>query len=147
MAFIRSLQSLGNTFTCRFLSGFSCFFFLSATRYDESSSLWIDLFEERTFSSKFQKFFCDVLKKPDWTFQCWFIHCLFIIYRTLEYLFRNKWLDGYTRTVFVEFTVYNANVNLFCIVTLLLETAAVGKVKTLPSSWVGVQEDTIISAG
>lgn len=53
----------------------------------------------------------------------------FIIYRTLEYLFRNKWLDDYTRTIFVEFTVYNANVNLFCIVTLLLETAAVGKVK------------------
>ncbi|XP_070832678.1 polycystin-1-like protein 2 [Chaetodon trifascialis] len=45
---------------------------------------------------------------------------------TVEYLFRNKWLDAYTRAIFVEFTVYNANVNLFCIVTLLLETAAVG---------------------
>ncbi|XP_008278370.1 polycystic kidney disease protein 1-like 2 [Stegastes partitus] len=45
---------------------------------------------------------------------------------TLEYLFRNKWLDMYTRALFVEFTVYNANVNLFCIVTLLLETTAVG---------------------
>ncbi|XP_076603671.1 polycystin-1-like protein 2 [Chaetodon auriga] len=45
---------------------------------------------------------------------------------TLEYLFRNKWLDAYTRAIFAEFTVYNANVNLFCIVTLLLETAAVG---------------------
>ncbi|XP_041806603.1 polycystic kidney disease protein 1-like 2 [Chelmon rostratus] len=45
---------------------------------------------------------------------------------TLEYLFRNKWLDMYTRAIFVEFTVYNANVNLFCIVTLLLETAAIG---------------------
>ncbi|XP_071328687.1 polycystin-1-like protein 2 [Trachinotus anak] len=45
---------------------------------------------------------------------------------TLEYLSRNKWLDMYTRAVFVEFTVYNANVNLFCIVTLLLETTAVG---------------------
>ncbi|XP_069554807.1 polycystin-1-like protein 2 [Brachyistius frenatus] len=44
----------------------------------------------------------------------------------LEYLFRNKWLDVYTRAIFVEFTVYNANVNLFCIVTLLLETTAVG---------------------
>ena len=47
--------------------------------------------------------------------------------RTLEYLFTNKWLDVYTRAIFVEFTVYNANVNLFCIVTLLLETTAVGK--------------------
>ncbi|CAJ1078835.1 polycystic kidney disease protein 1-like 2 [Xyrichtys novacula] len=45
---------------------------------------------------------------------------------TLEDLFRNKWLDLYTRAIFVEFTVYNANVNLFCIVTLLLETAGVG---------------------
>ncbi|KAM6955775.1 polycystin-1-like protein 2 [Lycodopsis pacificus] len=45
---------------------------------------------------------------------------------TLEYLFRNTWLDIYTRAVFVEFTVYNANVNLFCIVTLLLETTVVG---------------------
>ncbi|KAK1903165.1 Polycystic kidney disease protein 1-like 2, partial [Dissostichus eleginoides] len=46
--------------------------------------------------------------------------------RTLEYLFRNTWLDANTRAIFVEFTVYNANVNLFCIVTLLLETTAVG---------------------
>ncbi|XP_047457946.1 polycystic kidney disease protein 1-like 2 [Mugil cephalus] len=45
---------------------------------------------------------------------------------TLEYLFWNKWLDVYTRAIFVEFTVYNANVNLFCIVTLMLETTAVG---------------------
>lgn len=52
---------------------------------------------------------------------------MFFIYSTLEYLFHNKWLDKYTRAVFVEFTVYNANVNLFCIVTLLMETLAVGK--------------------
>ncbi|XP_065818468.1 polycystin-1-like protein 2 [Labrus bergylta] len=45
---------------------------------------------------------------------------------TLEGLFRDKWLDIYTRAIFVEFTIYNANVNLFCIVTLLLETTAVG---------------------
>nr|XP_033472921.1 polycystic kidney disease protein 1-like 2 [Epinephelus lanceolatus] len=45
---------------------------------------------------------------------------------TLEYLFRNTWLDIYTRAIIVEFTVYNANVNLFCIVTFLLETTAVG---------------------
>ncbi|XP_076879791.1 polycystin-1-like protein 2 isoform X2 [Brachyhypopomus gauderio] len=44
----------------------------------------------------------------------------------LQYLFENTWLDVYTRAVFVEFTVYNANVNLFCIVTLMLETTAVG---------------------
>ncbi|KAM9851174.1 polycystin-1-like protein 2 [Aulostomus maculatus] len=45
---------------------------------------------------------------------------------TLHSLFRNKWLDVYTRAIFVEFTIYNANVNLFCVVTLLLETTAVG---------------------
>ncbi|XP_072517247.1 polycystin-1-like protein 2 [Salminus brasiliensis] len=44
----------------------------------------------------------------------------------LQYLFDNTWLDVFTRAVFVEFTVYNANVNLFCIVTLMFETTAVG---------------------
>nr|XP_054308741.1 polycystic kidney disease protein 1-like 2 [Pongo pygmaeus] len=46
--------------------------------------------------------------------------------RILRYLFDNTWLDALTRAVFVEFTVYNANVNLFCIVTLTLETSALG---------------------
>uniref|UniRef100_A0A669CHB8 Polycystic kidney disease 1 like 2a n=1 Tax=Oreochromis niloticus TaxID=8128 RepID=A0A669CHB8_ORENI len=45
---------------------------------------------------------------------------------TLDYLFNNMWFDMYTRAIFVEFTVYNANVNLLCIVTLLLESPAVG---------------------
>ncbi|CAI5656872.1 unnamed protein product [Oreochromis niloticus] len=45
---------------------------------------------------------------------------------TLNYLFNNMWFDMYTRAIFVEFTVYNANVNLLCIVTLLLESPAVG---------------------
>ncbi|KAB5558804.1 hypothetical protein PHYPO_G00021410 [Pangasianodon hypophthalmus] len=44
----------------------------------------------------------------------------------LQYLFDNTWLDVYTRAIFVEFTVYNANVNLFCIVTFMLETTALG---------------------
>ncbi|XP_035388719.1 polycystic kidney disease protein 1-like 2 [Electrophorus electricus] len=44
----------------------------------------------------------------------------------LQHLSDNMWLDVYTRAVFVEFTVYNANVNLFSIVTLMLETTAVG---------------------
>ncbi|XP_051994643.1 polycystic kidney disease protein 1-like 2 [Xyrauchen texanus] len=46
--------------------------------------------------------------------------------RLLQYLFDNTWLDVYTRAVFVEFTVYNANVNLFCIVTLMFETTGAG---------------------
>lgn len=47
-------------------------------------------------------------------------------YRILQYLFDNTWLDSLTRAVFVEFTVYNANVNLFCIITLTLETSGLG---------------------
>ncbi|XP_053175168.1 polycystic kidney disease protein 1-like 2 [Scomber japonicus] len=46
--------------------------------------------------------------------------------RSLQYLYDNTWLDVYTQAIFVEFTVYNANVNLFCIVTLMLETTAIG---------------------
>ncbi|XP_045888956.1 polycystic kidney disease protein 1-like 2 isoform X2 [Micropterus dolomieu] len=46
--------------------------------------------------------------------------------RTLQYLYDNTWFDVYTQAAFVEFTVYNANVNLFCIVTLMLETTAIG---------------------
>ncbi|XP_064414889.1 polycystin-1-like protein 2 [Latimeria chalumnae] len=46
--------------------------------------------------------------------------------RVLQYLFNTIWLDVYSRAIFVEFTVYNANVNLFCIVTLMLETNALG---------------------
>lgn len=46
--------------------------------------------------------------------------------RVIQYLHRNVWLDTYTRAVFVEFTVYNANVNLFCIIRISFETNALG---------------------
>lgn len=36
------------------------------------------------------------------------------------------WIDRYTRSIFIEFTVYNANVNLFGIVTILLERTSSG---------------------
>jgi len=36
------------------------------------------------------------------------------------------WLDRGTRAVFIDFSVYNANINLFCIVTLVLEYPATG---------------------
>lgn len=49
------------------------------------------------------------------------------LHRILQYLFDNSWLDTLTRAVFVEFTVYNANVNLFCIVTLTLESSGLGE--------------------
>lgn len=67
---------------------------------------------------------------------------MWLLYRTIEYLFKKKWLDGYTRTIFVEFTVYNANVNLFCIVTLLLETNAIGEDERLLAE---LQDDTVVT--
>ncbi len=32
----------------------------------------------------------------------------------IGYLKSNLWIDRATRAVFVDFTVYNANINLFC---------------------------------
>lgn len=49
-----------------------------------------------------------------------------VLHSVLQYLYDNTWLDVYTRAILVEFTVYNANVNLFCIATLMLESTAVG---------------------
>ncbi|XP_078236675.1 polycystin-1-like protein 3 [Pogona vitticeps] len=46
--------------------------------------------------------------------------------RVLRYLERNKWLDRHTQAIFVEFVVYNVNVNLFCVVTLILENNGLG---------------------
>jgi len=39
---------------------------------------------------------------------------------------KNLWTDRGTRAVFVDFTVYNANINLFCVITLILEFPATG---------------------
>ncbi len=38
----------------------------------------------------------------------------------------HKWIDKYTRAVFVEFTLYNPNVNLFSIATLVFEISSTG---------------------
>ncbi|KAM4708884.1 polycystin-2 isoform 2-T2 [Discoglossus pictus] len=38
----------------------------------------------------------------------------------------NLWLDRGTRVVFIDFSVYNANINLFCIARLLVEFPATG---------------------
>ncbi|XP_078399144.1 polycystin-1-like protein 2 [Cetorhinus maximus] len=46
--------------------------------------------------------------------------------RIVKYIAESNWLDSYTRAIFVEFTVYNANVNLFCVTTLTLETNGIG---------------------
>ncbi|VDQ12725.1 unnamed protein product [Trichobilharzia regenti] len=33
----------------------------------------------------------------------------------LDTLFQNLWLDRGTRVIFLHFTTYNANMNLFCV--------------------------------
>ncbi|KAE9421875.1 hypothetical protein Angca_005551, partial [Angiostrongylus cantonensis] len=43
----------------------------------------------------------------------------------------NRWIDRASRVVIIDFTMFNANVNLFCIARLLLELPASGGV--LPS--------------
>lgn len=48
-----------------------------------------------------------------------------IVNRTKE-LKEHQWIDKYTRAVFVEFTLYNPNVNLFSIVTLIFEISSSG---------------------
>ncbi|XP_032080091.1 polycystin-2-like isoform X2 [Thamnophis elegans] len=44
----------------------------------------------------------------------------------------NLWLDRGTRAVFIDFSVYNANINVFCIVRLLVEFPPTGGLLT---SW------------
>ncbi|XP_055757871.1 polycystic kidney disease 2-like 1 protein [Salvelinus fontinalis] len=38
----------------------------------------------------------------------------------------NLWLDHGTRAVFIDFSTYNANINLFCVISLLVEFPATG---------------------
>ncbi|XP_061888926.1 polycystin-2 [Entelurus aequoreus] len=50
----------------------------------------------------------------------------------LQFLKDHLWLDRGTRAVFLDFAVYNGNINLFCIARLLVEFPATGGVVT---SW------------
>lgn len=50
----------------------------------------------------------------------------------LQFLKDHLWLDRGTRAVFLDFSVYNSNINLFCIARLLVEFPATGGVVT---SW------------
>lgn len=45
-------------------------------------------------------------------------------------LYHHKWIDRRSRGVFVELTVYNAQVNLFSVITLLAEVMPTGGVVT-----------------
>lgn len=44
----------------------------------------------------------------------------------ITYLFNKLWITRGTRVVFVDFTVYNANINLFCAIRLIVEFPATG---------------------
>uniref|UniRef100_A0A8C3CHI6 Polycystin 2 like 2, transient receptor potential cation channel n=1 Tax=Cairina moschata TaxID=8855 RepID=A0A8C3CHI6_CAIMO len=44
----------------------------------------------------------------------------------LEFLRKNGWLTRGTRVVFIDFSTYNANLNLFCIIRLVVEFPATG---------------------
>lgn len=52
--------------------------------------------------------------------------CISCSCRVLQHLEQRHWLDRCTKVLFVEFVVFNANVNLFCVVTLILESNSVG---------------------
>ncbi|XP_054272794.1 polycystic kidney disease 2-like 2 protein [Macrosteles quadrilineatus] len=49
-----------------------------------------------------------------------------------------KWYDRATRALFIEFTIYNGNVNLFCIFKLIFEMPPTGGV--IPNHWNYVQK-------
>ncbi|XP_043912299.1 polycystic kidney disease 2-like 1 protein [Protopterus annectens] len=44
----------------------------------------------------------------------------------IQNLNNNLWLDRGTRAVFIDFSVYNANINLFCVIRLVVEFPATG---------------------
>ncbi|KAJ0004973.1 hypothetical protein NQD34_011187, partial [Periophthalmus magnuspinnatus] len=44
----------------------------------------------------------------------------------LKELISNLWLDRGTRVVFIDFSTYNANINMFCVIRLVVEFPATG---------------------
>ncbi|NXS62310.1 PK2L2 protein, partial [Brachypteracias leptosomus] len=48
----------------------------------------------------------------------------------LMFLRQNSWLTRGTRVVFIDFSTYNANVNLFCVIRLVVEFPATGSALT-----------------
>ena len=53
-------------------------------------------------------------------------------YELIHELKESLWVTRATRAVFVDFAVYNANINLFCVVKLIFEFPATGGI--IPSS-------------
>jgi len=52
--------------------------------------------------------------------------------RLIDELIKYEWVDLYTRAVFIEYTVYNPNINLFAFVNFLMEFPAIGGVRPFP---------------
>ncbi len=48
--------------------------------------------------------------------------------KMIQDLFDNLWITRGTRVIFVDFTLYNANINLFCQIRLTMEFPATGGV-------------------
>ncbi|XP_066139300.1 polycystin-1-like protein 2 [Euwallacea fornicatus] len=48
----------------------------------------------------------------------------------LKYLQKHQWLDGRTSSLFIEFLIYNPNVNLFSGVTVIFEVNPAGRIMT-----------------
>ncbi|XP_060603024.1 polycystin-2-like protein 1 isoform X2 [Ruditapes philippinarum] len=44
----------------------------------------------------------------------------------IDYLFDKRWIRRGTRVLFIDFTVYNANINLFCVIRLTVEFPPTG---------------------
>nr|XP_023030426.1 uncharacterized protein LOC111518254 isoform X2 [Leptinotarsa decemlineata] len=48
----------------------------------------------------------------------------------LNYIFRNKWIDRFTRCLFIEFLLYNSNSNLFQSIVIKFEISTSGLIRT-----------------
>ncbi|XP_074031697.1 location of vulva defective 1 isoform X14 [Leptinotarsa decemlineata] len=48
----------------------------------------------------------------------------------LNYIFRNKWIDRFTRCLFIEFLLYNSNSNLFQSIVIKFEISTSGFIRT-----------------
>ncbi|XP_071797014.1 polycystin-1-like protein 2 isoform X2 [Asterias amurensis] len=55
--------------------------------------------------------------------------------RVAAYLRENMWVDQYTRAVFMEFVVYNANINIYTTSFLLVEFLPQGGAMAFPYFW------------
>ena len=63
-------------------------------------------------------------------------------YTKIKRLREEGWIDGYTRAVFIQFGCYNAFVNLFSSVTLVMEFLPTGKILQCTFAYVECRSET-----